>query len=58
MKKLILCAMVSLATTMYAQQETFKQCIITDCGTVHEIPADSTPEEAIAWLDFWTSIDC
>lgn len=58
MKKLILCAIVSFATTVYAQEVMMPQYVITECGTMHQIPADSTPEAAIAWLDFWTSAAC
>lgn len=34
------------------------QFIITDCGTVHQIPADSTEEEACRLLDEYTKKDC
>lgn len=56
MKKMILCALVTLATAAYAQE--MPQFIITDCGTIHQIPDDATVDEACDWLDFWSSIDC
>lgn len=34
------------------------QYIVTECGTTHEIPANCTIREAIAWLQFWSEIDC
>lgn len=34
------------------------QAVITDCGTVHQIPDDATVEEAIKLLNYWASIDC
>lgn len=34
------------------------QVIITDCGTVHQIPDDATVEEAIKELDKWSKKDC
>lgn len=36
----------------------YKQFIITDCGTIHEIDADASPEEALKALDYWASVDC
>lgn len=34
------------------------QYVITDCGTVHEIPADSTEDEACDYLEKYTKKDC
>ena len=58
MKKIILCAIVALTTTVYAQGVASPQYIITDCGTVHACPGQMTPEDVIYWLDFWTEVDC
>lgn len=64
MKKILfLCVFTSFATVSISaknieKSDSTKQYIITDCGTKHEIPADSTPDEACAWLDYYASIDC
>lgn len=34
------------------------QFIVTDCGTEHQIPANSTEEQAIEWLNHYTEEDC
>lgn len=34
------------------------QFILTDCGTEHQIPANSTEEQAIEWLNRYTEEDC
>jgi hypothetical protein len=34
------------------------QYVTTDCGTTHEIPKNSTDEEACYWLDYYTNQDC
>lgn len=56
MKKLFLCAMVVVATTVLAKATP--QYIMTDCGTVHQIPDNSSIDEACEWIDYWSSIDC
>lgn len=64
MKKTILFfAFVSIALATYADQNSTTegvdaQYIITDCGTVHEIPANSTAEEACDLLDKYSEKDC
>lgn len=57
MKKLFLCAAVAfVAAGAYAAM--MPQFIITECGTVHQIPSDSTVDEAVDALDYWTEQDC
>lgn len=34
------------------------QYVITDCGTIHEIPADATQDEACDYLEQYTEEDC
>lgn len=34
------------------------QAVVTDCGTVHQIAANSTDAEAIYWQDYYTKKDC
>lgn len=34
------------------------QYVITDCGTVHEIPADATDDEACDYLEEYTEKYC
>lgn len=56
MKKLFLCAMVVIATTVLAKATP--QYIMTDCGTVHQIPDNASIDEACEWIDYWSSVDC
>lgn len=35
-----------------------RQAIITDCGTVHQIPDCATTEQACMLLDSWSKHDC
>lgn len=57
MKKFFLCAVIALFTSV-AYAKVMPQYVITDCGTVHQIPSDATPDEACDWLDYWSSVDC
>jgi hypothetical protein len=58
MKKIILSVVCVFAAASYAAAEVMPQFIITDCGTTHQIPSNSTEDEAVAWLDFWAAMDC
>ena len=58
MKKRILSIACVMAFASYATAEEMPQAIITDCGTIHQIPSDSTVDDAIGWIDFWSVIDC
>jgi len=51
---LVLCTLTSIS---YAAVE-IAQVIVTDCGTSHKIPSDSTEKEACEYLDYWTARDC
>ena len=56
-KKLFLCvAIASVAAVAYAA--SMPQMVVTDCGTVHQIPDNATPEQAVQWQYIWTLIDC
>lgn len=57
MKKLFLCAAITLLTSA-ANAEEMPQYIITDCGTIHQIPDNATTDEACDWVDYWSSVDC
>lgn len=50
-------ALIALTSFSYAATE-IAQAIITDCGTVHQIPDSATEEQACLLLDFWSDIDC
>jgi hypothetical protein len=43
---------------MTAIAKAMPQVIVTECGTQHQIPDQCTDEEAIALLEYWTTIDC
>lgn len=65
MKKYIFAMTIALSFSSFAfadepdtEDHYDGQYIITDCLTVHRIPANSTDEEAIFWLDYWTEQDC
>lgn len=45
------------ATYSVASQKT-AQYIVTDCGTVHQIPDNSSDKFAVAMQEYWTSVDC
>jgi len=32
--------------------------VVTDCGTVHQVPNCMTDEEAAAYVDYYTALDC
>lgn len=55
MKKYLL--FFALIALTYAAVE-ISQAIITDCGTVHQIPDSATAEEACMLLDSWSKKDC
>ncbi len=56
-KYLLLFALIALTSLSYAAVE-ISQAIITDCGTVHQIPDCATAEEACMLLDSWSKKDC
>lgn len=57
MKKFLLCAAVTLFATV-ALASGSPQYIITDCGTIRQIPDNATPDEACDYVDAWSNIDC
>lgn len=60
MKKKFLVLVIALicVTTYSIASERIAQFIVTECGTVHQIPDDSDINFAIDMLDYWTSVDC
>ena len=56
-KYLLFFALIALTSLSYAAVE-ISQAIITDCGTVHQIPDSATAEEACMLLDSWSKKDC
>ena len=58
MKKVfILLVLCVLAPVSYAAVQ-IAQFIITECGTMYQIPSDSTEKEACEYPDFLTARDC
>ena len=64
MKKLIALAIVllGLSSISFAEEKKEKkseaQFIITDCGTVHQIPDNSSVKFACDMVDKWSKLDC
>ena len=58
MKKIILLTTCLFGMVTYASAKSDVRMIMTDCGTVHQIPSDCTDEEAVRWLDYYTEHDC
>lgn len=59
-KVLLLFGMLLAANVGVAKDgdvETY-QAIITDCGTVYQIPAECSVDQACWFLDHYTKIDC
>lgn len=56
-KYFVFLALIVLTSLSYAAVE-ISQSIITDCGTVHQIPDDATVEDACMLLDSWSKKDC
>lgn len=56
-KVFILLVLCVLAPVSYAAVQ-IAQFIITECGTMYQIPSDSTEKEACEYLDFLTARDC
>lgn len=54
-KSIVFLFFAIVATTAFARMAQF---IVTDCGTVHSIPANSTEAEACRMVDFWSMVDC
>lgn len=46
------------ACTIICFAEQMKQIIVTECGTYHSIPSNSTADEACRMVDYWTAVDC
>ena len=63
MKKLLLIAFAgTLALNVYAEgdvdDEEVYQGIITECGTIHQIPSNATLEEIEYYINKYTKEDC
>ncbi len=58
MKKFLVATFCLFAVTMASSAKRMPQAIITDCGTVHQIPSGCSDIEAAAWQAYWTVIDC
>lgn len=59
MKKFLFIFTMLLSTSVYASAEGHDgQIVVTDCGTSHAIDSDSSVDEAIESLDYYTEQDC
>lgn len=56
MKKIILSVFALMAFSISAS--AMRQYIVTDCGTKHRIPDNSSEEDACFFLDYFTAEDC
>lgn len=58
MKKIILLTTCLFSMVTYASAKLDARAVITDCGTVHQIPTNCTDAESAFWLDYYTEQDC
>ncbi len=59
MKKMFLFIVLCMGIAAYTYAEKVAmQYIITDCGTVHQIPSNSTEDEALYEYFLYSTIDC
>lgn len=64
MKKVIAFFAMAIVATVFSVEAKSQECppdaqyIITDCGTVHQIPTSSSEDFACVMVDFWTGVDC
>ncbi len=56
MKKFLLSVLVLMVFSMNAS--AMIQYIMTDCGTRHRIPDNSSVEDACFFIDYFTAEDC
>ena len=64
MKKLFLataCLLCSFAANAAPEEQCepiAAQYIMTDCGTVYQIPVDATEDDVIDYIDYFSEQDC
>lgn len=63
MKKYLLFSLfVAICLVAFAKKKPKEpidmQFIVTDCGTIHRIPANATEQQAADAIDNWSLIDC
>lgn len=58
MKKIFLLVCCLAGISMTASATPMPRVVITDCGTVHQIPGGCSDIESAAWQAYWTVIDC
>lgn len=65
MKKIIVFFAMAIVATAFqveaAKQDSptrMPQYIVTDCGTMHQIPSGSSEDFACEMVDTWSDIDC
>ena len=57
MKKFLLCSAVTLIASVAFASST-PQYIITDCGTVYQIPDNASSDDACHYVDVYSNKDC
>lgn len=60
-KYLLFCIFVLACIAVFAaksDEPIAAQYIVTDCGTVHSIPVNSTEAEACHMVEAWSLVDC
>lgn len=54
----LLCSFAANATPEEQNEPIAAQYIMTDCGTVYQIPVDATEEEVCNYIDILSELDC
>lgn len=54
----LLCSFAANATPKEQNEPIAAQYIMTDCGTVYQVPVDATEEEVCNYIDILSELDC
>ncbi len=54
----LLCSFAANATPEEQNEPIAAQYIMTDCGTVYQVPVDATEEEVCNYIDILSELDC
>lgn len=57
-KVLTLVAVIFCMATYCIASNRMAQNVVTDCGTVHQIPDNASADFAVMMQEYWTKVDC
>lgn len=57
-KVLAFVAILFCMATYSIASSRMAQFVVTDCGTVHQIPDNASTDFAVSMQEYWTSVDC